>query len=162
MHGVSGACCAVNNRAHWTIDWTTSTNSPPMTLLLNTAKGEKWMVYGGKSHSPSLSNMGATLASLRHSDVFVAWPPICTVQTIQQHKHMLPFTFSTNWVDGWIAQFLSNPLEHVCWEYNGVWETHSPTGSPDLQKSPVFLSVCESPLPSMHCLPLTGLNVAFN
>lgn len=34
------------------------------------------MDYEGKSHSPSLSDMGATLASLCLSDVFVAWPPL--------------------------------------------------------------------------------------
>ncbi len=165
MHGVSGACCAVNNKAHWTIDWTPSTNPPPMTLLLNTAKGAKWTDYEGKSHSPSLSDMGATLASLCRSDVFITWPPIDTVQTILQHGRTLPFSFSTNGVDGWIAQFPSNPqelTEHVCWEYNGVRETCGPTGRPELQKSLVFLSVCESSLPSLHCLPLTGLSVAFN
>lgn len=138
---------------------------PPMTLLLNTAKGVKLMDYKGKSHSPSLFDMGATLARLCHSDMFVAWPPVCRFPTIPHHQHILPFTSSMNEVDGWIAQFPSNPLrlaEHVCWEYNGVWETHWPTGSLELQKSLVFLSVCESSLPSLHCQLSTGLNVAFN
>lgn len=102
--------------------------------------------------------------------------PFCVIQMCLSHgllsaqfkllykKNTLqPFSVLTNGVDGWIAQFPSNPRElagHVCWEYNGVRKTHGPTESPELQKSLVFLSVCESSLPSL--LPLTGLSVAFN